>query len=534
MKGLLFLFLLLLLSIPNWAQDKANRPSPAVQTSANINGKTISINYGQPSVKGRKIWGELVPYGQVWRAGANETTAFTIAAEAQIEGKTLPAGKYALFMIPNEKEWTVIFNQTIKWGAFSYKQEEDVLRIAVSPKKSKAFAEKLMYEISNNGQVSLTWENTTIAFKVQFISAKASPSSSTLGTFTSEIKVPMNPENWTFKAEKVEFVDYKGVKAMKMLPQSGPVSARSIDFKDGTIEFDLEPLAGFFHSIYFHRQSEKEQEIFYLRARLNDPNANDAVQYAPYFDGVNMWDMYPNYQGPALIKDKAWNHIKLVISGLRLRVFVNDMSYPVLDIPKLEGRTQNGTIAFEGEAMIANLVLKHNQTEGLSAAEAPDLTAHDAHYLRKWLVSPPVSLPIGSELHLRNLPKDSIFTAKIDAERQGLVNLTRKFGASKERRVIWLKAKINAKTAQRNALQLGFSDEVWVFLNRQMAYVDKNLYRDTNVRKTPDGRISILNATLPLQFKEGENELLIGIANDFYGWGIIARLESLEGLELVK
>ena len=147
--------------------DKASRPSPPAQATATVNGKTITIDYSQPSVKGRKIWGNLVPYGKVWRAGANETTAFTLSADAMIEGKKLPAGKYALFVLPNEKDWTIIFNRTIKWGAFSYKEDEDVLRVTVPVKKSKAFAEKLTYNISPNGIVSLTWENAVAEFSVK-------------------------------------------------------------------------------------------------------------------------------------------------------------------------------------------------------------------------------------------------------------------------------------------------------------------------------------------------------------------------------
>ncbi|GAB2615149.1 DUF2911 domain-containing protein [Emticicia sediminis] len=167
MKRTVF-FIALLFAVFNLsAQDKANRPSPPAQATARVNGKTITIDYGQPAVKGRGIWGKLVPYGQVWRAGANETTAFTISADATIEGQKLAAGKYAFFVIPNEKEWTIIFNKTIKWGAFSYKQDEDVLRVNVPVKNAKTFAEKLNYEISDKGVVSLTWANVTANFNVK-------------------------------------------------------------------------------------------------------------------------------------------------------------------------------------------------------------------------------------------------------------------------------------------------------------------------------------------------------------------------------
>lgn len=168
MRKFILLSSLVLVTFYSAAQeDKSARPSPPATATGSANGKTVTIDYSQPSVKGRDIWGSLVPYGEVWRAGANETTAFTLSADATIEGKKLPAGKYAFFVIPAEKEWTIIFNKTIKWGAFSYKEAEDVLRVTVPVKKSKAFAEKLSYTVSSKGEVSLAWADAVATFQVK-------------------------------------------------------------------------------------------------------------------------------------------------------------------------------------------------------------------------------------------------------------------------------------------------------------------------------------------------------------------------------
>jgi hypothetical protein len=152
------------------AEDKSKRPSPPASVTESVNGKTIRIDYSQPSVKGRKIWGGLVPYGEVWRTGANEATVFETNKNLMIEGKSLPAGKYALFAIPNENEWTIIFNKTWKtWGSFDYQKNkgEDALQIKVTPKKSDKFTERLTYTISKEGHVSLWWENLKVEFRVQ-------------------------------------------------------------------------------------------------------------------------------------------------------------------------------------------------------------------------------------------------------------------------------------------------------------------------------------------------------------------------------
>lgn len=150
-----------------FAQDNKPRESPPATATGNIGGKTVTIQYSQPSVKGREIYGKLVPYGQVWRAGANETTSIEFSDDATLEGKPVAKGKYAFFAIPGEKEWTLILNKAIKWGAFSYKQDEDVLRVNVPVKKAKAFTEKLTYAVSNKGVVSLNWADATVEFKVK-------------------------------------------------------------------------------------------------------------------------------------------------------------------------------------------------------------------------------------------------------------------------------------------------------------------------------------------------------------------------------
>jgi hypothetical protein len=350
-------------------------------------------------------------------------------------------------------------------------------------------------------------------------------------TKTSTVnKVLLNAESWTFQAGKVEFTDYKGRRVMKLAQRSGPVILKDLVFKDGIIEYDVEPiLPEFAESIYFHRKDEKEQEIVYLRVgRIGNKFANEGIQYCPYFNGVNMWDMYPQYQAPAPAKAGEWNHIKLVICGKQMRVFVN--SKPVLEIPKLEGRETEGSIAFEGAAYISNVEIKPGETEGLSPAEGVDLTRHEANFIRSWAVTQPAFLAAGTEpTAALDFPKNESFNEKLEAERGGLVNLTRQFGGSEKRRLAWLKATIITREPVKTNLQLGFSDEVWVYLNNQLTYADKNLFLQ-NMKKYPNGRISVQNGSARLDLKQGANELVIGVANDFYGWGIMARLESTEAI----
>lgn len=148
-----------------FTQDKADRPSPPKTATAEVDGAEVTIDYSSPGVKGRKIMGDLVPFGKVWRTGANEATTITLGKDYTIEGSKIPAGKYALFTIPGEKEWTVIINSTWdQWGAYNYDSSKDVLRFNVSSKQTKDLIERMEFEISPKGKVSLMWENTMISF----------------------------------------------------------------------------------------------------------------------------------------------------------------------------------------------------------------------------------------------------------------------------------------------------------------------------------------------------------------------------------
>jgi hypothetical protein len=149
------------------AQTKEKRPSPPDKVSAEVKGTTLTVEYSKPSVKGRKIWGGLVPYNEVWRTGANEATTFETSKDIKVEGKALPAGKYGLFTLPGEKEWVFIFNKTWdQWGAYDYKKKEDVLRVTVTPTKSPQFVEQMTFFIEGD-KVFFRWENLEVGFKIE-------------------------------------------------------------------------------------------------------------------------------------------------------------------------------------------------------------------------------------------------------------------------------------------------------------------------------------------------------------------------------
>jgi hypothetical protein len=156
-----------------FAQNDLNLPdvSQAAETKQRIALTDITVKYHRPLVKGRKIWGGLVPYGKVWRAGANENTTIEFSDPVSVEGQPLAKGIYGLHMIPNPDSWTVIFSKTnTAWGSYSYKQDEDALRVNVKPKPLAEQKEALEFEFDDlkpdSTAVTLKWEKLGVPFTV--------------------------------------------------------------------------------------------------------------------------------------------------------------------------------------------------------------------------------------------------------------------------------------------------------------------------------------------------------------------------------
>jgi hypothetical protein len=147
------------------------RASQHARVTQRIGITDITVNYHRPLANGRQVWGKLVPYGQVWRAGANENTIITFSDPVTIEGQPLDKGTYGLHMIPGENQWTVIFSKNSKdWGSFTYKQEEDALRVNVKPQTADAY-NALAYDFDDvkpdSTIVTMRWDKVAVPFKVE-------------------------------------------------------------------------------------------------------------------------------------------------------------------------------------------------------------------------------------------------------------------------------------------------------------------------------------------------------------------------------
>ena len=343
---------------------------------------------------------------------------------------------------------------------------------------------------------------------------------------TAQITPAMRAAAWDVAADSVRFETFDGKAAMRLTDNQVIAFVPELRFRTGTIEYDIWPDTNqVFSFVYFRHQSSANTECFYLRTKsAGYPAAPQTAQYAGIVDGINYWDISPLYQSGTQLLPHQWNRVRLEVSENQLTATLN--GEPVLRIPMLQGERGSGRVGFRGQCAIANVRISTTPPANLSDAPGIDITAHDPGYLRNWEVSAPLSLPPGRLPTGADLPDATTTWTAIAPEFAQLLNLSRRFGRGDERRLAWLRTTIRAREAERVALDLGFSDDVYVYLNGQLVFLDQNTYRQPIAKS--NGRLRIDNARTELPLRAGDNELLIGVANNFFGWGLIARLRDYD------
>ncbi len=172
LKYILTVCIIMVIGNFTFSQDfRTPRPSPDASVSQVVGITKISIDYSSPAVKGRTIWGDLVPYGKIWRTGANEVTSITFSTPVKVNGNILGAGTFGIHMIPGENEWEIIFSKDTKVDdPMTYDESKDALRIKVKPEENP-FTERMAFTITdtdeNNANVNLIWEKLRVSFKVE-------------------------------------------------------------------------------------------------------------------------------------------------------------------------------------------------------------------------------------------------------------------------------------------------------------------------------------------------------------------------------
>jgi hypothetical protein len=368
----------------------------------------------------------------------------------------------------------------------------------------------------------------SLALSVCFLSALP------MARAAEPVTINMTADHWQAK-ENAEFLRQLGFYHGLMRLNSGDAVLKGITFSDGTIEFDVNTIGRGAPGIAFRQQDEDNFELVYLRPDPACPAFHACIQYAPQTHGVLLWDLFPQYQTRAPLRESGWNHIKMVVSGRRMNVFVNDASSPTLQVGRLEGDAMKGGLRLQGPATFANMVITPDAVDGLSSEPAKDPLDGDRGLVRNWRLSAFSALPNGKDPMYNEMPGASEEWKTISTEPNGLANLSRQYGLPVQepnRAVAWLKTTIASDSKQTKKVDIGWTREVWVFVNGKLVYADKNLFDSEEARKAPDGRCSLENGSFALPLEAGDNEVAVAIANNFFGWGLMLRLDDSEAIHL--
>ena len=356
--------------------------------------------------------------------------------------------------------------------------------------------------------------------------------------------ISMTSSHWHTVSEKadVKYVKQEGFPEGIIFLKSGELALNDLSFRDGTIEFDMKPLAEDIPGIRFRQRDRQNAEEFYIRSMPDCRAENDCIQYSPVINGFMLWNVYPEYQKRAPVFPDGWNHVRLVVSGKRMNVFINDSVEPTLVVGELLGNTREGGLEIYGPAAFANLVLTPGKTDGLSPTPLAESLGSAPGIVHKWQLAPLTPLHYGSTPVYAERPRDQKKWKEVNSERFGIVNLNRQFAASKEPpSLTWVRSSIDSDRDQTKRVSLGWIGQAWVFVNGSLVTSGKNFYYPDSERRDPDGRLSLENGSFAIPLHRGQNEVLIALYSSVhddarsrtaYGWAFAMRFLDVRGLTM--
>jgi hypothetical protein len=255
-----------------------------------------------------------------------------------------------------------------------------------------------------------------------------------------------------------------------------------------------------------------------------------------------LWNVYPEYQNRAPVFSDGWNHVRLVISGKRMNVFINDSIQPTLAIGELLGNTKEGGLELHAPAAFANLVVKPDKTDGLSPLPGPDNIGTAPGIVHVWELGSLTPLHYGLIPTYGERPQDAKAWKPVRSERFGIVNLNRQFAASHDLPALtWVRTSVDSVREQQVKVSLGWLGEAWIFVNGSLITSGKNFYYPKSERRSPDGRLSLQNGSFSIPLKRGHNEIVVALydsihddtsSRTLYGWGLAMRYDDIHGLKI--
>lgn len=328
------------------------------------------------------------------------------------------------------------------------------------------------------------------------------------------------------RAGDARFAEFLGRRSL-WLRNSTHVVRTGVEFVDGTIEFDVAPMdRGNFVGVLFRREGFPNQDNIYLR--FHRSGLYNALQYAPRVQGSSTWQLYPEFNAVAEWPRNSWTRVRVEVKGARLEVYLNDGGKPALVVPRLRGPAGKGTVAFWGRvneqpalwsAALSNISIRPASAAADTAEAARP--APPAGTLTRWEVAGPLQAERGAVVKLPPL-KD---WRAAEAEESGLVNLNRHAKAARGRWTVFARTTIKAAEARTALLELGYSDDVTVFLNGEPVYFGVNGFESRHPEYMGFVKPEFENVSLKL--RADDNEITLAVTDDQrFGWGFVARLKD--------
>lgn len=372
-----------------------------------------------------------------------------------------------------------------------------------------------------------------------------------LASASSTIKVDLTAARWhSLPADSMgpqgdaQFLQKEGFPQGLLVLKAGSEALDGLTFQNGTIEYDFKPLAADMPGLQFRVSgpaAAPDGEEVYFRVFGDERASDDGMQYVPLIHGFMPWNLYPQYQHQAPLVN-GWNHVKLVVTAHRLRVYVNHLPEPVLSVDHLESDSRQGSLRVRGPAIFANLEITPGVVDGLPSAGGPDAAAGDRGLVRQWRISPLQPLRAGFTPAYADMPVRPSAWRTVASDRGGLLNLNRQYQISQDPPAIeWLLFTVKAGRSGAKRVSLGWIGQVWIFVNGQAVTQGKNFYYPETERRNPDGRLSYANGSFDLPLRSGTNEVALALYSAThddlsrrtkYGWGAMLRFNDASGLRL--
>lgn len=345
--------------------------------------------------------------------------------------------------------------------------------------------------------------------------------------------IPFDSDRWDVQGSETRVEQYLGQKALYV--KGGIAVLKDVEFSDGIIEFDIAVTGerGFMGA-FWRMQSPGNYEEFYIRPHQSgNPDAN---QYTPAFFGNTAWQLYygEGYGAPVEYVFNEWMHIKIVVSGKQAEIYVRDMEKPAVFVNELKREIKPGKI---GVLNPGNFTHAHFANFSFKAMANPPLRGKakepepaPAGTIMSWQVSSVFDeKSLENKFRLNDADKQNLTWTTLGCEKTGIANLARIQGIDQDKNTAFAKVTIVSDKEQIKKMQFGYSDRIKVYCNDLLLYSGSNDYQSRDYRYL--GTIGYFDAVyLPL--KKGENELWLAVSESFGGWGILAKLEDVSGVNL--